>query len=218
MEETDPKGSECSEEEIFEGYVFGSDNDPKNGCDQWVGLTGETEDIPLHVLTELKSVLTVRNEEKTRRRLLRQKTLPPAVLDNQGNRAGHAESHDQPQQSHDQHVIPRSSIIHSKDHFLQDLATTENLSASSTDKPPSSSHTDHHLPPSLPVANLQLSSLPAEMAAPHTDFSSLSAASHTDHLPPSLPVAANLQHSSLPAQMAAAVRSRRKRITEDVFS
>ena len=87
---TSDGGSDCSEEQVFEGYVC--EDDLNDGCGQWEGLEDAEmgSEVPAPVLTELKNVLTVRNHKRERKRRLRH---------------GNAEvSHDQPSasESHDQ--------------------------------------------------------------------------------------------------------------------
>lgn len=64
------EGSDCSEEEVFEGYV--DEDSIRGGRGQWEEPTDVvTHEVPAHVLTELKSVLTVRNHERERKRMHR---------------------------------------------------------------------------------------------------------------------------------------------------
>lgn len=71
-EEVEASGSECSsEEEVFEGYAEESTG---NGCGKWEGpthMSSDSEEVPMHVLKELKTVLTIRNHEREERRAFR---------------------------------------------------------------------------------------------------------------------------------------------------
>ena len=62
------EGSDCSEEEVFEGYV--DEESTRGGCDQWEEpVDSTTREVPVHVLTELKNVLAVRKYERNRKRM-----------------------------------------------------------------------------------------------------------------------------------------------------
>lgn len=63
------EGSYCSEEEVFEGYV----DEETIGGDVWEEESrGDgARQVPAHLLTELKSVLTIRNHERERKKMHR---------------------------------------------------------------------------------------------------------------------------------------------------
>lgn len=89
--------SDCSEEEVFEGYV--DEDSIGGGHDQWEEPTdGVAREVPAHVLTELKSVLTVRNHERERKRISRhghQRGVEPASCDPPSKGGSDDTSHDQ---------------------------------------------------------------------------------------------------------------------------
>ena len=105
--------SDCSEEQVFEGYVC--EDDLNDRCGQWEGLEDAEvgSEVPAPVLTELKNVLTVRNHERERKRRLRHGNAEVSR-----DQPSASESHDQKgveqevPVSHDRH---RSSVDRARD-------------------------------------------------------------------------------------------------------
>lgn len=115
-------GSGCSEEQVFEGYVC--EDDLNDGRGQWEGLEDAEVggEVPVHVLTELKNVLTVRNHERERKKRIRHSNAevscdqPPESHDQKGVELEVPVSHDQHhhKRSHEQRSIDHESHLHAK--------------------------------------------------------------------------------------------------------
>lgn len=152
---------EESEEEVFEGYTHEEDVGGGRGKGEESAEDAvAAKEVPVHVLTELKSVLTVRNYEREQRRMRRHDKLQETATQQPAATShDHSEtSCDQQQQqvpckdaSHDQHLtdIPDIQPPPKNDHTPklpppQDDHTPEEPSPpplALTPPPPASSHT-----------------------------------------------------------------------------
>lgn len=66
--------SSCSEEEVFEGYVV--EDTITGGHGMWEEPTDDAHEVPAHVLTELKNVLTIRKHEREMKKMRRRGHQP----------------------------------------------------------------------------------------------------------------------------------------------
>jgi hypothetical protein len=200
------EGSNCSEEEIFEGYV--DEESTRGGCGEWEEpADNASREVPVHVLTELKNVLAVRKHERERKR-----------MHHHGNHGGAGSisrdteemcdnkaaivSHDPPKESCDP---PKESC----DLPYEPCSGKRNTALDSTASERSSE-------PGKPLS-------PPELILPSVDCSSLAEPDDHSHLLPDKLLSTNEPDKvplslSLPAEMAAAIRGRKSRNSEDIFS
>lgn len=177
----------CSEEDVYEGYV--QESDLKGGRSHWEELEdegvakAESREVPLHVLRELKNVLTVRNSERDRRRV---------------QRHGNTLSHDAALQSHDhQSTTATPSLSHAalQSHDPQSTRASPSLSHDHQSRQQEVSHdAAHSCDPTPSDPNSPPLGLPLD-----------------DHTPPHNPAALSIE-------MAAAIKNRKLKNIEDVFS
>lgn len=190
----DPEDS-FSEEEVFEGYVH--EDDLKSGSGQWEELQEEgvakakSQEVPLHVLRELKNVLTVRNSERDKRRM---------------HRHGHRRSKNKQEVSHQ---------VALQSHDLQSTSPIGQSQELVSHDHPLQSH--DHQPSSKSQEVLQHDALTGHQVSQDDVLQS------HDHQSSAVDAPPLLQHDHTPnqypaAEIAAAIKIRRQKNTEHVFS
>ena len=198
-----------SEEEVFEGYV--SETDLQNGCGQWEELEeggvakAESQEVPLHVLQELKGVLVVRNSEREKRRTCRKgrhKDKHLLTPDQQTINSVVATSflHKSPDQSRDQSpATPLQHLLAESHELLPTNLTPESPSPSGLDWTAKDSHQEESQNRNHEVSHdYQEKSL--DLPEDHTH--------PRDHTP----------NHPLATELAAAIKNRGLRKSEDIFS